>query len=63
MKKTLLLLALLILRTANVRAQDDPKSKAIIDKLIAKSRAYTSFEADFGNTLVNTTGKLNVKRR
>ncbi len=62
MKKTLLLLALLILGTASVRAQDDPKSKAIIDKLIAKSRAYTSFEADFSSTLINTAGKLNVKQ-
>ncbi|MBK9760221.1 MAG: outer membrane lipoprotein carrier protein LolA [Flavobacteriales bacterium] len=62
MKKTLLILALLILGTATVRAQDDPKSKAIIDKLIAKSRAYTSFEADFSSTLINTAGKLNVKQ-
>lgn len=62
MKKTFLLLALSILGTASVHAQDDPKSKAILDKLIAKSRSYTSFEADFSSTLINTAGKLNVKQ-
>ena len=60
--KKILLLALLILGTASVHAQDDPKSKAILDKLIAKSRSYTSFEADFSSTLINTAGKLNVKQ-
>ena len=30
--------------------------------MIAKSRSYTSFEADFSSTLINTAGKLNVKQ-
>ncbi len=61
MFKHLLLLPALLLCTLG-HAQDDPKSKAIVDKLIAKSRAYTSFEADFSSTLVNTASKLNVKQ-
>jgi outer membrane lipoprotein carrier protein len=60
--KKILLLALLLIGSTATNAQDDPKSKAIIDKLIAKSRAYTSFEADFNSTLINTASKLNVKQ-
>ncbi len=61
MFKHLLLLSVLLFSTLG-QAQDDPKSKAIVDKLIAKSRAYTSFEADFSSTLVNAASKLNVKQ-
>ncbi len=61
MLKQLLLLPAILFCTLG-QAQDDPKSKAIVDKLIAKSRAYTSFEADFTSTLVNTASKLNVKQ-
>lgn len=43
-------------------AQDDPKSKAIVDKLIAKNKTYTSFDADFSSRLVNTASKLDVKQ-
>lgn len=45
-----------------VHAQDDPKSKAVIDKLISKSKAWTSFEADFSSALVNKASKLDVKQ-
>ena len=38
MKKSLLVLATL-LSCLNSFAQDDPKSKAIVDKLVAKSKA------------------------
>lgn len=63
MKKFLVLLVSLVLVSSTaLRAQDDPKSKAVIDKLIAKSKAWTSFEADFTSTLVNTASKLNVKQ-
>jgi outer membrane lipoprotein-sorting protein len=61
MFKHLLLLSALLFSTLG-QAQDDPKSKAIVDKLIAKSRAYTSFEADFSSTLMNAASKLNVKQ-
>lgn len=61
MFKHLLLLPALFFCTLG-HAQDDPKSKAIVDKLISKSRAYTSFEADFSSALVNTASKLNVKQ-
>lgn len=55
--------AFLLLATSTaVHAQDDPKSKAVIDKLIAKSKAWTSFEADFVSVLVNNASKLNVKQ-
>jgi outer membrane lipoprotein-sorting protein len=54
--------AFALLATSAVHAQDDPKSKAVIDKLIAKSKAWTSFEADFVSVLVNNAGKLNVKQ-
>lgn len=55
--------AFLLLATSTaVHAQDDPKSKAVIDKLIAKSKAWTSFEVDFVSVLVNNASKLNVKQ-
>lgn len=54
--------AFALLATSGLRAQDDPKSKAVIDKLIAKSKAWTSFEADFVSVLVNNASKLNVKQ-
>ncbi|MBL7983844.1 MAG: outer membrane lipoprotein carrier protein LolA [Flavobacteriales bacterium] len=63
MKKTFaFLLSLFVLSGSLLHAQDDPKSKAIIDKMISKSRTYTSFEADFSSVLVNTASKLNVKQ-
>lgn len=51
-----------LLATSSLHAQDDPKSKAVIDKLIAKSKAWTSFEAEFASSLVNSASKLNVKQ-
>jgi outer membrane lipoprotein carrier protein len=63
MKKTFsLLFSLLTIAFTALHAQDDPKSKAIIDKMIAKSRTYTSFEVDFNSTLINLGSKLNVKQ-
>ena len=61
MLKHLVLLLLLVL-SSFVHAQDDPKSKAIIDKLISQNKAYTSFEADFSNRLVNAAAKLDQKQ-
>jgi len=46
--------------TAN--AQDDPKSKAIVDKLMAQAKGWTSFQAEFTSRLQNTKDKLDVKQ-
>jgi outer membrane lipoprotein carrier protein len=62
MKTLFSLLASGLLLVSSVNAQDDPKSKAVMDKLIAKNKTYTSFEADFSSRLVNTTSKLDVKQ-
>ncbi|MBK8338551.1 MAG: outer membrane lipoprotein carrier protein LolA [Flavobacteriales bacterium] len=43
-------------------AQDDPKSKAVLDKLVAKSKGYSSFEADFTSRLYSKSSKLDVKQ-
>jgi outer membrane lipoprotein carrier protein len=62
MKTLFSLLASGLLLATSLHAQDDPKSKAIMDKLIAKNKTYTSFEADFSSRLVNTASKLDVKQ-
>ena len=61
MKQTVALLALL-LSTTLVQAQDDPRSKTIVDKLMTQAKAWTSFEADFSSRLQNTKDKLDVKQ-
>ena len=62
MKKSILLLFGLLLLSASGSAQDDARSKAIVDKLIAKAKGWTSFEADFSSRLQNTKDKLDVKQ-
>ncbi len=62
MKTLITLVATGLLLVNAAHAQDDPKSKAILDKLIAKNKTYTSFEADFSSRLVNTASKLDVKQ-
>ncbi len=62
MKRTLLLTACTIALSLGVHAQDDARSKAIVDKLIAKAKVWTSFEADFSSRLQNTKDKLDVKQ-
>ena len=57
-----LFIAFALFATTAVHAQDDPKSRAVVDQLIAKSKSWTSFEVDFASVLVNTAGKLNVKQ-
>ncbi len=57
-----LTIAFALFAATAVNAQDDPKSKAVVDQLIAKSKSWTSFEADFVSVLVNNAGKLNVKQ-
>lgn len=61
MKKTFLLLASLLF-VLHSFGQDDPKSKAIVDQLIAKNKTYKSFDADFTSRLVNTASKLDLKQ-
>jgi outer membrane lipoprotein-sorting protein len=45
-----------------MHAQDDPRSKAIVDKLMSQAKAWTSFEADFSSRLQNNKDKLDVKQ-
>jgi outer membrane lipoprotein-sorting protein len=51
-----------MLSTTLMHAQDDPRSKAIVDKLMSQAKAWTSFEADFSSRLQNNKDKLDVKQ-
>lgn len=62
MKRTLLLTVCCAALAIGVHAQDDARSKAVMDKLVAKAKAWTSFEADFSSRLQNTKDKLDVKQ-
>lgn len=61
-KSTLLLLASSLLFHTASYAQDDARSRAIVDKLVAKSKTWTSFEAEFTTRLQSTKDKLDVKQ-
>ncbi len=43
-------------------AQDDPKSKAVLDKLMAQAKTWNTFEADFSSRLQSKRDKLDVKQ-
>ncbi len=62
MKRTILLTVCSIALALGVHAQDDARSKAVMDKLMAKAKTWTSFEADFSSRLQNTKDKLDVKQ-
>lgn len=62
MKTSLLLLAATLVFTQTTNAQDDAKSKAIMDKLMAQAKTWTSFEADFSSRLQSTKDKLDIKQ-
>jgi outer membrane lipoprotein carrier protein len=62
MKKSLLVLVACVLGSLSIQAQDDARSKAIVDKLMTQAKAWTSFEADFSSRLQNTKDKLDVKQ-
>lgn len=62
MKSTLLFLVSSLLLHLNSPAQDDARSRAIVDKMVAKSKTWTSFEADFSTRLQSTKDKLDVKQ-
>jgi outer membrane lipoprotein carrier protein len=54
-------LSFLLIPSASI-AQDDPKSKAVVDKLMSQAKGWTSFEAEFSSRLQNTKDKLDVKQ-
>jgi outer membrane lipoprotein carrier protein len=60
--KTLLLTVSVLLLAPLSRAQDDPKSKAIVDRLMAQAKTWTSFEADFTSRLQSTKDRLDIKQ-
>lgn len=62
MIKHLLLSGLLSLVAFGGNAQDDPKSKAILDKLMTKAKTWNTFEADFSSRLQNSKDKLDAKQ-
>lgn len=62
MKRTFFLTICSIALALGVQAQDDARSKAVMDKLLAKAKSWTSFEADFSSRLLNTKDKLDVKQ-
>ena len=59
MKLKSTLFVLLIAAFANLHAQDDKKAKGILDKLSAKTKAYTSIRTEFSYALVNKDRKIN----
>jgi outer membrane lipoprotein carrier protein len=62
MKNALILATALLFAPIVTRAQDDPKSKAIVDRLMVQAKGWTSFEADFTSRLQSTKDKLDVKQ-
>jgi outer membrane lipoprotein carrier protein len=62
MMKHFLLSALLSLVAFAGNAQDDARSRAILDKLMAKAKTWNTFEADFSSRLQNSKDKLDVKQ-
>jgi outer membrane lipoprotein carrier protein len=62
MRTTLFLLLSLLLPAIDATAQDDARSKAILDKLMSQAKSWNSFEADFTSRLVSTRDKLDVKQ-
>lgn len=62
MKTALLLATALLFAPIVARAQDDPKSKAIVDRLMTQAKGWTSFEADFTSRLQSNKDKLDVKQ-
>ncbi len=60
--KNVLLFALTLLLGTHSMAQDDARSKPIVDRLMAQAKTWTSFEADFSSRLQSTKDKLDVKQ-
>ncbi len=65
MHRTILLPFLLLSFTLAAQApvsDDDPRARAIVDKVMAKAKAWKTFEADFTSRLESTRDKLDVKQ-
>lgn len=62
MKKIGLGLLAIVAFYAVTNAQQDPRAKAILDKLSAKTKQYKSISADFSYTMVNTADDVNEKQ-
>jgi outer membrane lipoprotein carrier protein len=61
--KNALLFGLTFLASASLWAQDDARSKAVVDKLIAKHKSYTAFECAFSTRLVSKKDGLDVDQK
>jgi len=60
MKKTSwLIIPILLLQFIAAHAQVDAKAKALLDKVSAKTKSFTSYKVSFSFTLNNTDQKLN----
>lgn len=63
MSEHLRILTIFLIALSNIaHAQDDPRSKAIVDKLMTQAKGWTSFEAEFTSRLQSTRDKLDVKQ-
>ncbi|MCC6911119.1 MAG: outer membrane lipoprotein carrier protein LolA [Flavobacteriales bacterium] len=62
MKQILLATFAFLTLIHTTQAQDDARSRALLDDLMAKAKGWTSFEADFSSRLQNTKDKLDVKQ-
>jgi outer membrane lipoprotein carrier protein len=51
-----------LLATPALQGQDDPKAKAIVDRLMTQAKGWSSFEADFSSRLQSTKDKLDLKQ-
>lgn len=60
MKRFVSLLALLVVSASLVSAQTDKKAKDLLDRLSAKTKAYTSIRTEFSYSLVNKDRKINT---
>jgi outer membrane lipoprotein-sorting protein len=59
MKLKSTLLVLFLVAFASIHAQEDKKAKGILDKLSAKTKAYSSIRTEFSYSLVNKDRKIN----
>lgn len=57
--RSILLLVILTVSYLSVSAQQDEKAKGVLDKLSAKTKAFSTIKADFQFTMVNKADGLN----
>ena len=63
MKKILLLLIVQIFSVSISEAQVDKKAKDILDKLSAKTKAYSSIKSEFTYSLENKDRNINTSQK